>query len=457
MKYKESAFLYLAKWIAPAVVFLVQGKEVRGEVYEPAGVNVTVDADWQKDVAEIRRGNFSAIRLSILWNEIERIKGKYDFSVYDPVVQHARSLGLDVLALLTGSNLLYGGDERAEAFARFAGRVAERYRWLIYGYEVFENVDEGGGPIGGISFSQPLAVSYGRTFLLAYQAIRAFDPLAKVYVGGVSGEDEVFLETLQARGVLSFADGISLVIPFSSSTYWDYSTYLRTYRVVDYIRRLVGSKKDVVVGRLGVVGYMRSGEERASAMARLAVSLTAMGVDRWFVDPLHNRDENSMDGLLPPEGLPRPVYVMFLSMNSFLAGMKPVYPPFSYQILYPGMAMEGSGSYFFLNGGVGAIVFWSTGAKDTGILVARAPGFVPVALVDPALASDVQFTLQKTAEGWYIQNLPPRSYPLILMMKSQDLVNLFPEMSPQPPPEVIRISPLPTPSGSSTGEGRAGS
>jgi len=431
--------------------------EVWAETYAPAGVNITVDADWQKDLVSIRQANFSAVRLPLRWDTIETIQGKYDFSLYDPVVQQARTLGLDVLVLLTGTNSLYSQGDMTHAFARYAGRVAERYRSLVYAYELFENIQQYAGPIGGISFSQPLALSYSTTFFLSFQAIRAFDPFAKVYVGGVSPEDEVFLETLRARGVFSFADGISLLLPFSSSTYADYSTYLHTYQILDYIRRLVGAKKDILLGRLGLQGYLPSGEERASALARLTLSLSAMGVDRWFLDPLHNSDENSMDGILPPEGLPKPVYVMFLSLNSFLAGMKPAYPPFSFQVLYPGMVVEQSQSYFFQNGGAGAIVFWSTGAKDSGILTARAPGFVPLALLDPSLASPIQFTFQKTEEGWYIQGLPPRSYPLILMMKSQDLLNLFPEMSPQASPEVLRLSPLPAPSGSSTGEGSAGS
>ncbi len=85
------------------------------------------------------------IRRGFYWRGIERIKGEYDFTEYDRIIEDAEKMNMGIVACLFGVNKLYedngqGGiqtEEGRQGFANFAAALAERYKGKQIYWEIW--------------------------------------------------------------------------------------------------------------------------------------------------------------------------------------------------------------------------------------------------------------------------------------------------------------------------------
>jgi hypothetical protein len=71
------------------------------------GVNVHFSAGHADSVARIREAGFRVVRTDLLWVQVERQQGVYDWAPFDALVADLRGAGLVPLLILDYSNLLY--------------------------------------------------------------------------------------------------------------------------------------------------------------------------------------------------------------------------------------------------------------------------------------------------------------------------------------------------------------
>jgi len=105
-----AAFLLASSGWQPASA-QVSGRIARliGDASVPngLGVNVPFAAGHADSVARIRDTGFRIVRTDLLWAQVERQQGVYDWAPFDGLVADLRAVGLAPLLILDYSNPLY--------------------------------------------------------------------------------------------------------------------------------------------------------------------------------------------------------------------------------------------------------------------------------------------------------------------------------------------------------------
>ncbi len=158
---------------------------------------------------------FAFIRTPMMWANVERVVGKYDFSVPDRRLQRAKLTGATVLFTLGfGHPILTGGrpprtDPEIAAFAAFAAAAAEHYQGEPVAFEIW---NEPSFP----NFWQPTpsAQEYGRLLAASIAAIRLASPTVRVITGGLPGwghwEPWDFLREIIRSNAVAGADALGI-------------------------------------------------------------------------------------------------------------------------------------------------------------------------------------------------------------------------------------------------------
>src|SRR5215470_14069536 len=118
-------------------------------VPEGFGVNIHFTDPQPGEMARFAEAGYGVARMDLFWNQVEKEKGKYDFSAYDRLVGHLKQAGARALFILDyGSDLYQEGSPRSPesraAFARFAGAAAAHFRGRGALFEIW-NEPNGGG------------------------------------------------------------------------------------------------------------------------------------------------------------------------------------------------------------------------------------------------------------------------------------------------------------------------
>lgn len=97
------------------------------------GINITRDIT-KEEVNLITNAGFKWIRVDVTWEQIEKQKGKYDFSRYDKLNKMLQEKGIKQYYVLSYSNKLYENkrsvisEEGRNAFSKFAKATTYRYK-----------------------------------------------------------------------------------------------------------------------------------------------------------------------------------------------------------------------------------------------------------------------------------------------------------------------------------------
>ena len=266
------------------------------------------------------------------WNLIEPTRGEYSDRVlakYDRAIGALAGRGIRVLGLLSYENGWSSGiyspftDEQRADYARFAAKMAERYRDTVTHWEIWNEPD-----LDRFWHPKPDATAYGLLVKAASEAIRAVNPAAKIVAGATSGVKRDFLlEMLDAAGVAS-VDILSFH-PYCGDRAWDRSDE------PDDVRKLKAElkKRDINLPLWSTeFGYTTtenhngvSYDTQGPLFVRAFVSQFAEGVENIitydFADDGTEPDDNEQHfGLVEKDLTPKPALTAFGVMTSFLKG-----------------------------------------------------------------------------------------------------------------------------------------
>ena len=158
---------------------------------------------------------FTSIRTPMIWANVERVVGKFDFSVHDGRVRRARLSGATVLFTLGFGHPIHTGGRpprtapEIAAFAAFAAAAAQHYRGEPVAFEIW---NEPSFP----NFWQPTpsAKEYGRLLAASIAAIRRVSPTVRIVTGGLPGwgnwEPWDFLREIIRSNAVAGADALGI-------------------------------------------------------------------------------------------------------------------------------------------------------------------------------------------------------------------------------------------------------
>lgn len=186
-------------------------------VFPPLCVNTALEQydaarlDWALDLAA--DGGFAWVRQRFPWAEIEPEPGRFEWARWDAIVGGAVARGLQVLPVLTSPPAWAGTPPDPEAFARFAGALANHYSAQLVYYQIWHNPN-----LGDAWGGQADPYVYAELLAHAAPAIRAADPDARIVLGGLAPTAEAgpinyneprFLELLSVAGASPYYDVIA--------------------------------------------------------------------------------------------------------------------------------------------------------------------------------------------------------------------------------------------------------
>lgn len=184
-------------------------------VPQSCGMQLKANNCRPETLDEIRGLGFRAVRRGFIWESIEKKKGVYDFSAYDPLLADARKRGLRVLGCIAFGNKLYGSvrePEGRQAYARFAAALAERYKDHNILWEIWNepNTMTFWGKHGKKGNTPEYAAEYVALVKEAVPAMHRADPKCFVLGGSVSclwSESFTWIDSCFKDGIM--ASGIN--------------------------------------------------------------------------------------------------------------------------------------------------------------------------------------------------------------------------------------------------------
>ncbi|MFT3765872.1 MAG: cellulase family glycosylhydrolase [Minicystis sp.] len=183
------------------------GTDAAGFYDEPVGLcddypeETTTSAKIQRDFAAVAATGARVLRFGMGWDGIEERSGHYDFRFWDEIIGTAERLGVTVIPYLCYTPEWAGsGAEDAwrkpprnlEAFGRFAGVVAERYRGRVRSWELWNEPDTE-------DYWRGSPEDFARMVTFAAQQVRRADPEALVVLGGMARGRGAFSEAVLER------------------------------------------------------------------------------------------------------------------------------------------------------------------------------------------------------------------------------------------------------------------
>lgn len=143
----------------------------------PFGINTALSPDTPDLEARLKAMQELGVkwgRQDFTWRRIERMPGEYDWEPYERLTRRARERGISLFGCLAYAPSFHDPRtlEGAEAYARFAGAAAKRFRGQIDHWQIWNE------PNGG--FWQGTPEEYARLLTLAGKAIHDTHSAAKV-------------------------------------------------------------------------------------------------------------------------------------------------------------------------------------------------------------------------------------------------------------------------------------
>jgi hypothetical protein len=185
-----------------------------------AGINIGVTALAldDGDFAQLRETAIKYVRFDLLWNEIENVKGHYDWGRFDRVFARLARFAIRPVVILDYNNRLYdpnNGGIRSEAardgYAKFAAAAVARYNRKIPGviWEIWNEPNADG-------FWRPRKNpdEYMALLKRAARAMRWADPTVTIINGGILElywhATRAYLERCFELGLLTEVDGLGI-------------------------------------------------------------------------------------------------------------------------------------------------------------------------------------------------------------------------------------------------------
>ena len=289
------------------------------------GVNVHFVEPDEQEVKMIQEGGFSVVRTDLFWDQVERVKGTYDFSEYDKFVNAMSKYKIKVLFILDYGNPYYDNgnapytDEGRDAFARFAQTSVRHFASRDIIWEIWNepNSDDFWPPKQNND-------DYCKLALNVVKSIKSIDSEAKIIAPAVSGIEWDFLTSLGKYQLVEQLDGIS-VHPYRSeppeSVFTDYS---KLRLMLDQFSP--NKKTPIITGEWGYsTTYIKTDEKQAQYITRLYLTDILCGVPMsiWYDWRDDGQDKNNSEynfGVIRHNKVPKTAYYAVKTLTRTLMG-----------------------------------------------------------------------------------------------------------------------------------------
>jgi hypothetical protein len=329
------------------------------------GVNIHFTKEKQGELKMIRDAGFKWVRMDMLWSQVEKAKGHYDFSNYDVLLRDLESHGLRAILILDYGNNQYqptsptSSDARA-AFARFAAAAVTRFQGKGVLWELWNEPNH-----SQFWKPSPNVVEY---VALAKDAIRAIREVSRsewIIGPAVSGFDWAFLESCFKAGLLKDFDAISIhpyrmVEPETVTPDWT--------RLRQLIKRYSPTKDLPLLS--GEWGYSEkytdlSETKQADFITRQMLTNLAAGVNLsvwydWMDDGADPTEVEHHFGIVDENGKPKEAYLEVQRLVRNLGGAR---------LLGRISSTGGQHCLRFQHGADNKVVSWSTNARRQSLTV----------------------------------------------------------------------------------------
>jgi len=312
----------------------------------PFGVNIHFTQADPGELELMEAGGFRFVRMDLFWHKIEReIKGRYDFSAYDVLVEDMAARDIRIIFILDYGNDLYGGgnahhlEEGRPAFARFAAAAAARYRGQDILWEIWNEPN-----LEKFWHAPPDPLNYADLAFKVIDAVRREDPSAWIVGPATAGFPWPYLETLADVGLFNKLDAVT-VHPYrheQPESVW--ADYARLRGILDRVSP--ERKIPIIAGEWGysTVEGGPTEEQQARYVVRQWLSHLAEDVDLsiwydWRNDGTDPRNIEHNFGLVTAELQPKVSFTAAQVLNQTLEGYAfqrriPLTDPRDYVLLF---------------------------------------------------------------------------------------------------------------------------
>lgn len=179
-----------------------------------AEAGVGIGSGTSGEVAAVRTLGTHWVRMFVAWPEVEPARGSYNglwFTAYEKLYRElpaGTKVILDVVdspAWETDSSDIHTPPADANDYAAFIGYLAQRLGGKVTSYEIWNEEDEPRWWTGA-----PNAPAYVQLLKAAYAAVKNSEPHATVVLGGMTGNDYAFLESVYAAGGKGYFDAVGV-------------------------------------------------------------------------------------------------------------------------------------------------------------------------------------------------------------------------------------------------------
>jgi polysaccharide biosynthesis protein PslG len=203
---------------------VLETKSLTGPQRVPNSIGITVHTFTDTNLDRAAQAGFGIVRMDLEWAAVEEIKGQYNWSDYDTIVNRLEARGLRPMFILDFNNPLYGkghmdGIDTAQertGFQNFAVAAVKRYQQRIN--PIWEMYNEPNRPT---FWSNPSAEAYVKLVNAVVPAMRQAQPNLLI-IGPALGHapnadpdkpikvDFEYLESSFALGILDHIDAVSI-------------------------------------------------------------------------------------------------------------------------------------------------------------------------------------------------------------------------------------------------------
>lgn len=269
---------------------------------------------------------FSIFRNDLTWSQIEKKKGKYDFSEFDKMVSLAEAHSMRSLLILDYSNDFYTKDNIApvsktelDAYTRYCAAAARFFKGRKVDFEIWNEPN-----YYPFWKPKPNAANYANMLIQAADSVRKNNAEAKIISGGTAGICVRFIDSLGVAGALKGVDGIGFH-PYRKGSPESFSDDLASQRYV--LKRYFDKNPGEWATEYGVTsswygnGLADSTQQwQARIDVRFVLASWLAGFEASMKYSFYATGDAVSDenyGIVSPDGQPRPPYFALKTLRNF--------------------------------------------------------------------------------------------------------------------------------------------
>ena len=182
-------------------------------------------ATIKDEIELIASSGSNFIRQDIVWDDVEPVKGVYDWSRYDYVVELCKNLGIELEYTVcyaapwnttappetTASQLTHYAPVNADDYGKFVYECVNRYKHYVKNWELWNEPN-----IPAFWKPAPNAEAYSQILRAGYLYGKKADPTSIIGSGGMSGTGRDFFRQLINLGMKDYMD-VFIIHPYQSS------------------------------------------------------------------------------------------------------------------------------------------------------------------------------------------------------------------------------------------------